>query len=180
MASLQPPGLLTIDDLDDFPDDGNRYELIDGELLVSPTPAVRHQWLSANLFTALARHAPDQLAVMFAPVGVELGHDTHVEPDLLVVPKTAMGGRKLDGRPVLVVEILSPSSRRTDAVRKRRVYERMGIPSYWIADPEAPSLTVLELVGDEYREVASAEGAETLRVEVPYPLTLVPEDLVAL
>lgn len=180
MASLQPPGLLTIDDLDCFPDDGNRYELIDGELLVSPPPAVPHQWLQTNLLVLLANNAPGDLAVFAAPVGVELRLDTHVEPDLLVVPKSALGGPKLHGRPLLVVEILSPSSRRTDGVRKRRVYEQMGIPSYWIADPDAPSLTVLELVGGVYREVATAEGPEALSVVAPFPLRLVPEELVAI
>jgi Uma2 family endonuclease len=91
-----------------------------------------------------------------------------------------MTPKELVGRPVLVIEILSPSSHRYDKVRKREAYQRMGIASYWIADPEAPSVTVLELVDGEYVERTVATSSETLRVDRPFPLSLVPEELVAL
>jgi Uma2 family endonuclease len=178
MSSNMPPALLTIDDLDDFPDDGNRYELIDGELVVSPPPALPHQLLQSRLLIRLDRAAPAGVEILAAPVGVERGNDTHVEPDLLVVPRSALGGDKLAERPLLVVEILSPSSRSYDSVRKRRVYEQMGVPSYWIADPIAASLTVLELVDGTYQDVASAHGAETVTVERPFPLAITPDELV--
>lgn len=179
MSSNTPPALLTIEDLDDFPDDGNRYELIDGELFVSPPPALPHQLLQSRLVRRMFDAAPADVEVLLAPVGVERGNDTHVEPDLLIVPRSALGGAKLAERPVLVVEILSPSSRSYDSVRKRRVYEQMGVPSYWIADPDAPSVTVLELVDGAYQDVVSAHGDEPLAVERPFPLTVVPDELVS-
>ena len=182
MATTPPrTGPLTIADLDDFPEnDGHRYELIDGELFVSASPYLRHQWLQANLLIALHEAMPAGFAVLAAPVGVELGIDTHLEPDLLVVRRRALDPKKLRERPLLVIEILSPSSRGYDSVRKRDAYQRIGIPSYWIADPEVPSVTVLELVEGQYHDVATAAGDETLAVEAPFPLTLVPESLVAL
>jgi Uma2 family endonuclease len=181
MTSTPRSGLLTIADLDDFPEnDGHRYELIDGELFVSASPYLRHQWLQMNLIHLLHEAGPDDLAVLAAPVGVELGIDTHLEPDLLVVPRSAMTPKALVGRPVLVIEILSPSSHRYDRVRKRDAYQRMGIPSYWIADPEEPSVTALELHDGEYQEIATARGDNTFTVERPFSLSLVPEELVAL
>ena len=182
MATTPPrTGLLTIADLDDFPEnDGHRYELIDGELFVSASPYLRHQWLQSNLLQLFFATMPKDLAVLAAPVGVEMGIDTHLEPDLLVVRRTALDPKKLREHPLLVIEILSPSSRGYDSIRKRDAYQRMGIPSYWIADPEAPSLTVLELVDGRYHEVVTAVGAATLTVEAPFPVSIVPETLVAL
>jgi len=178
MAS-NPPALWTIDDLDGFPDDGNRYELIDGELLVSPPPALPHQLLQSRLVRVLFAGCPPSMEVLFAPVGVERGAHTHVEPDVLVVAKTALGSTKLVELPLLVVEILSPSSRRTDSVRKLRVYEQLGVPSYWIADPDEPSVTVLELGDGRYREIGVGRGGEQLVVSAPFPVTLVPEEWMA-
>jgi Uma2 family endonuclease len=80
--------------------------------------------------------------------------------------------------PHLVVEVLSPSTRRVDLLLKRSRYEAAGIPSYWMVDPEKPSLTVLELVEDRYVETARVVDTQAVEVDRPYPLTVVPRALV--
>ena len=96
---------------DALPDDGNRYELIDGVLIVSPAPQWRHQRASMRLSVVLIGAVPAELEVLAAPFDVTLSDDTVMEPDLLVAPVAALAQRGLDGAPLLAVEIASPSSR---------------------------------------------------------------------
>ena len=125
------------DDLAELPDDGNRYELVDGLLPVSPAPTERHQRAVAELFGRLREAAPAGLRVYGAPLDVRLSDRVEVQPDLLV----ALDGPprdRLDQLPLLCVEVLSPSTKRHDLVLKRRAYERGQLPSYWIVDPKVP------------------------------------------
>ena len=110
---------LTRADLEDLPDDGHRYELIDGVLLVSPGPQLPHQDMVGNLYLLLRAGCPAHLKVVLAPFAVALSDDTEVQPDLLVAQRTQFTRKDLSGPPLLAVEVLSPSTRRFDLLLKR-------------------------------------------------------------
>jgi Uma2 family endonuclease len=164
------------DDLAELPDDGNRYELVDGLLLVSPSPTERHQRALGNLYAILRSSAPAHLRVYIAPLDVRFSPHVQVQPDVLVA-EDGPARDKLERIPLLCVELLSPGTRRHDLVLKRRAYEREGVRSYWIVDPKRPSLTVLELQDGAYREAARVEGDQPWTAALPYPVTIVPDDL---
>ena len=173
-----PSRRLTRDDLVELPDDGLRYEVIDGDLLVSPAPRYRHQRLSAMLLHLLMSSCPAGLTVLHAPFAVGLAEDTEVQPDLLVAPRAEFTEVDLPTAPMLVVEILSPSTRHVDLEIKRVHYERAGIASYWIIDPDGPSATVLELVEGCYVETAVVGAGDTWPATHPFPVTIRPGDLI--
>jgi Uma2 family endonuclease len=168
---------LTRADLEDLPDDGHRYELIDGVLIVSPGPRHGHQRVVGNLHLVLRAGCPPELEVILAPFAVALADDTEVQPDLIVAPRTQFTEKELPGPPLLAVEVLSPSTRRVDLLLKRDRLQAAGVPSYWLVDPDEPSVLVLELRDGVYVEVARAVGEQECRVEQPYPLTIVPVQL---
>ena len=132
----------TAADLRAIPDDRNRYEVIDGELFVSPSPSWGHQELAGAFYVLIRLYLKVHLAgnILLAPADVDLADDTVVEPDLFVVP--LIDGKQPQswqdvGRLLLVIEILSPSTARVDRTVKRRRYQREGVPEYWIVDPDA-------------------------------------------
>jgi len=156
------------------PDDGHRYELIDGTLIVTPAPGFRHQVVSIRLAVLLDRSCPPDLCVLAAPFAVGLGVDTEVQPDLLVAPRDAFTDQDLPGAPLLAVEILSPSTRLIDLNLKRARYEEAGCASYWVVDPVALTLTAWELVDGGYVEVARLRPEDTWAAELPFGVTLRP------
>ena len=101
-----------------------------------------------------------------------------LQPDLLVARKSDFTARDLPTAPLLAVEILSLSTRRVDLTLKRSRFEAAGCPSYWVVDPDEPSIIVWQLQGEEYVEVARAAGTEQVHVDAPYPLTISPADLI--
>lgn len=143
-------------DWERLPDDGNRYEVIDGELHVSPPPAIPHQSSSGNLFAGMYTHAEThQLGFVFsAPIGVRLPNQpVPLQSDIVFVSKARkaiIGAQYIEGAPDLVVEILSPSNWAYDRVEKQRVYAEAGIPEYWILDYRAKTIEVLVLESGEY------------------------------
>lgn len=167
----------TADDLDALPDDGFRYELVDGVLLVSPSPLVPHQLAQAALLRLLAAGAPDDLRVLTAPLDVRFTPTRQLQPDLMVFRRDQLTEPRVQGVPLLAVEVLSRSTRATDLTLKRLVLEEGGVASYWLVDPDEPSLTVLELSDGHYVEVAAGRGTEAVTVARPFPLTVVPADL---
>jgi Uma2 family endonuclease len=175
----KPARPFTRADLDAMPDDGYRYELLDGMLLVSAAPVPRHQVVSGNLHLLLRASCPPDLQVLYAPVDVVLADDTVLEPDLLVAPRQQFSAKDLPGAPLLAVEVLSPSTRRVDQLLKRDRYQEAGCPSYWLVDPQEPSVLALELEDGRYVERGRAAGTESLALGLPYPLTIVPADLLA-
>ncbi len=168
---------LTRADLAHLPDDGHRYELIDGSLIVSPAPRHGHQTVVGNLYVLLRAACPPELQVILAPFAVALADDTEVQPDLLVAPRAQFTERDLPGAPLLAVEVLSPSTRRVDLLLKRDRLQAAGVPSYWLVDPEGPTVTVLELADGVYREVAVATQEEVVQVQRPFALTIDPARL---
>ena len=166
---------LTVDDLAAMPDDGHRYELLDGTLLVSPSPGWSHQEVVGALYRLLYAHRAAGLRVVVAPFAVGLGSATEVQPDLLVARYDDLRHGRLTGVPLLVVEVLSASTSLVDRTAKRAAYERAGVASYWLVDPDEPSLTVLRLRPEgRYDEVDGGMGSAAVTVEDPFPLTIVP------
>ena len=171
-------GPFTYADLEATPDDGNRYELLDGVLLVNPSPRTAHQVCVGALYVLLrAARAADQV-VFVAPFDVVFSDVTVLEPDVLVARRADLTGKNLPAPPLLAVEVLSPSTRRIDSLAKRSAYEEFGVPAYWLVDPDEPAVTILELDDHgRYQEVAHAVGAEEARGRVPFPVTVVPDAL---
>jgi Uma2 family endonuclease len=169
---------LTYDDLQAMPDDGHRYELVDGVLIVTPAPVARHQRAVVNLIVALKTASGVEHDVFTAPFDYKIGELTVLQPDVLVARRTDVGEANLQRTPLLVIEVLSPSTRRIDLGTKRLAFEAAGVPSYWLVDPDEPSLTVLELTSGEYREAARATGADAYEATAPFAIRVVPADLV--
>jgi len=166
----------TVAELDQMPDDGRRYELLDGVLVVSPRPTTIHQVVAGRLYGVLAGACPEDLCVVPEPA-VELGPQTEFDPDLVVVRMDQIGGAKFTAPPLLVVEIRSPSTALVDLNRKKIAYERFGVPSYWIVNPEPPQpeLTIFELQNGSYALAAKASGPFT--ADRPFAVTIVPAEL---
>lgn len=165
MATTQLTRPLTYDDLLAMPDDLKRYEIINGVLFVSPAPNVAHQIVAVNLsdmVSAYVRH--HRLGrCLFAPVDVRLSPHDVVEPDLLFLSQDQFdrykGGGMIDEPPALVVEIISPSSRRTDTVDKAALYARADVPEYWLVDSETRTFRMLVLREGIYHDAGPVEGA---------------------
>lgn len=149
-----------------LPDDGLRYEVLDGSLeLMSPGPNTPHQILSFNLQSTLAGSCKPEYLILYAPLDVILSPTNVVQPDLIFIhPERAniVTKRGIEGPPDLVVEILSPGSRHRDRVRKLRIYERHGVPEYWILDPVAQTLEQHLLSGERYELNCVYEGEDTV------------------
>jgi Uma2 family endonuclease len=138
---------MTYEDLQALPDDRFRHELIDGEHIVSPSPSVKHQRVARNIgFAIFAFVRPSRLGEVFlAPLDVLFTRFDVVEPDVLYVAAEnaeRLLERYVDGAPDLVVEVLSPSSRSIDKVRKPRLYDAHGVREYWLADPKTDTLGI--------------------------------------
>jgi Uma2 family endonuclease len=161
-----PPGpiKLTYEDYVDLPDDGRRYEILDGELEVSPAPAPRHQAVSRNLFVILHNHVADRRlgSVYYAPIDVILADTSIVQPDIVFIAagRESIGTeRAIEAPPDLVVEIISPWSVRRDRVTKAVLYARFGVRHYWVVDPGPSTLEAHQLEGPDYRLVGAHAGA---------------------
>ena len=143
----------TYRDLVALPEDNLRHELLDGEHVVSPSPALAHQQVSMNLIAAIVPYLEEQPAgrLLHAPFDVKLSLFTVLVPDLVYFTAErfarVVNEKHAIAAPDLVVEILSPGTRRRDKGRKRAIYEREGAGEYWIVDPEAKQVTVLRRTG---------------------------------
>jgi Uma2 family endonuclease len=166
----------TVAELDRMPDDGRRYELLDGVLIVSPRPTTIHQLVAGRLCGILSEACPEDLCVVPEPA-VELGPQTEFDPDLVVVRMDQVGGAKFTQPPLLVIEIRWPSTALVDLNRKKAAYERFGVPSYWIVnpDPPRPELTVFELQDGRYALTAKASGP--FAVDRPFHVSIDAADL---
>lgn len=169
----------TREERDGLPPDGSRHELLDGALVVTPSPGVPHQRTVFALGRLLDRACPSGLEVFSAPLDVTLASDTVLEPDLLVVHRSQATGATLDGVPLLAIEVASPSTRMVDRNLKLPRFERAGCPSFWIVDPLQPSLTAWELRDGHYVEVAYVTGDQSWSASLPFPVTICPAELIA-
>jgi Uma2 family endonuclease len=166
------PGGFTIDDLYRIPDDG-RIEILDGIIVVSPAPVLVHQRVAGNIYTALRQAHRRGFEAVVGPYDVHIRPRKMFEPDVLVL-------RNDNLEAVLVVEVLSKYGRTYDRRVKRRGYEERGVPSYWIIDPDSPSVTILELDADgRYEETGFFQGDDICALTRPFPVRFCPSDLVA-
>lgn len=136
---------LTLADLEAMPDDGRRYELIGGAIVMTPTPGPTHQLVSARLQRLLEAALPDGHVVFDAPIDLDLPGEQRVQPDLVVLPWSSVGDKRLSLPVLLVVEIVSGGSRTQDTVTKRAVYASAGIPAYWMVDLDNDEITGLRV-----------------------------------
>ena len=165
----QPPAgriVLTYEDYCALPNDGRRYEILEGELAVTPSPSIAHQRFSRNLLVLLHNHVRDhQLGEIFsAPCDVILEKTSVVVPDLLFVSRERLGivtDRGVEGAPDLIVEILSPGTARRDRVEKAQLYARHGVRHYWLVDPDARTVEAFELAEGQYHRTAHLAGDAT-------------------
>jgi Uma2 family endonuclease len=165
-----PAGPLTYEDYAALPEDGNRYELFDGELVVSPAPRPRHQGASLALASCLLGHvrANGLGNVYTAPIDVILSPTTVLQPDVVFVAtarQAIITERAIEGPPDLVVEILSPRTARRDRGAKAKLYARFGIANYWVLDPGTRTFEAFVLDGRKYRLAASA--TDVARIAAP-------------
>jgi Uma2 family endonuclease len=168
----------TVDDLAGLPDDGFRYELFDGVLVVSPAPFVRHQRAARALFLLLHAACPPGLEVLFAPFDFQPSRKRSFQPDLLVVQSADLHeDEALIVPPLLNVEILSKGSRSLDRVFKREMYATSRVDSYWIFDPREQEFVALAREGKQYVEVIRAKGDERITVEQPYVVEICPAEI---
>lgn len=165
---------LTYDDLLLFPEDGKRHELIDGEHIVTPTPVTRHQRLVTRLTIGIGAHLdahPEQGEVFAVSVDIVLTLFDVVVPDLIVIAgdqADIVGDKCIRGAPAIVVEVLSPRTRKRDAQAKRRLYERSGVREYWLVDPELDLVQVFRSAEGRFgrADVRTAEDRHTLTTPV--------------
>ena len=130
-----------------LPNDGNRYEVIDGVLYMTTAPSFFHQWIIRQIFLELYPQI-DQTGVgltIWSPIGVFMPQCDPVQPDLLVIPTNNLDiihDRRIDGVPALIIEVLSPGNAEKDTDTKRKAYARAGLPEYWIVRPESRDVLV--------------------------------------
>lgn len=163
-------GMLTYQDYVALPDDGRRYEILDGELFVSAAPNRTHQYVLLELAVTLHGHvrAGSLGEVYVAPFDVILAETTIAQPDIIFVARDRMAifsDRGADGAPTLVIEILSPSTGHVDRGRKLELYGRYGVPYSWIVDSDLHVIDVYRLVSGTYGAAQRFEGDG--RVSVP-------------
>jgi Uma2 family endonuclease len=163
----------TLLEVHSLPDDGNKYELIWGDLYVTPPPTDPHETIAARLTRILDTFvARNNLGFVFRPRAVFRYRGSEVEPDLMVrAPMKRAGDWNEAPKPILIVEILSPSTRRRDLEIKREFYMKSSIPEYWIVDPERREVIVVragdaDIIARDRFDWAPAGASATLTIPV--------------
>jgi Uma2 family endonuclease len=164
--ATQPQTGLTYEDLEAFPEDNLRRELIDGELIVTAAPGRRHQDVVLELGSRLLAYSKEHGGKVYvAPRDVYLAVDTVLEPDVVFVAAenlTRDEERFVKGPPDIAVEVSSPSTRRLELVRKLEAYQRFGVPEYWYIDLDADRIEVYRLTEGRYGPPALLSGPSIL------------------
>ncbi len=154
-------------------------ELVDGVLVAAPHGGAAQQAVVLELGFVLRRNSPAQFQVMVGPVEYQLGERTLLQPDALVCHGGQLPRGPVRGAVRLVVEVVSEVTRTIDHGLKRGLYERAGVPAYWLLDPKAQELTVLELAEGKYVEKAVVKGEETFETTMPFSLSMSPAQLIS-
>lgn len=183
MAQTKTAGTWTYEDLLTLPDDGRRYEIIEGELYEMPAPTLIHATVIANLIAVLLPIVTKLGGRWFtAPVDVFFHGADPVQPDFVVLLPGWPGSlpaRGVEGAPDVLVEVLSPSNRGRDLLTKRTLYARAGVREYWIVDPTARTLEILSLDGDAFHLAVAASGEERAVSPLLGPLPIAADGLFA-
>lgn len=158
-----------------LPYDGNRYELFDGELVVTPSPASRHQMVISVLFLKIGNYLEVNRAglILTSPADLLLDGNQVAQPDLFVLPRKPFPTWEAAALPLLAIEVLSPSTARYDRAFKRRYYQRAGVAEFWVVDPDA-ELVERWRPGDVRPEILDREvtwqpvpGVAPLTIDLP-------------
>ncbi len=152
----------TLEDYERLPE-GSPYQLIQGELVMSPAPAPEHQEISGNLYDILRNTVKKSKKgkVFYAPIDVYLDQENAYQPDIVVVlegSQAKITQKGIEGAPDLVVEILSPSTAYYDLTEKKEVYERSGVKEYWIVDPKRKTFEVYANTQEGFKLISNAKG----------------------
>jgi Uma2 family endonuclease len=174
-----PRTVLTYEHYLELPNDGRRYEIIEGELYVSPAPTTRHQYVSMSLSARLFGHVRHRRLgrVLTAPCDVVLEQPSVVQPDILFVSRERrqiITGPNIQGAPDLVVEIISPSSTKTDQETKRDLYAKHGVPHYWVVEPMEEWVRAYELGPDGLYELVAEGHRDEQFSAPPFPDLVIP------
>jgi len=153
-----------------LPETGPHYQLVDGDLLMSPAPNFRHQDISSRIVLALTLHAQTHSLgkVLYSPLDVIFSDDDVYQPDIVFISnarRSIIVPEGLRGTPDVCVEILSPSSRDLDLKTKRVMYARYGLPELWIVDPDTNTVQVFRLQEEPHRPAQSFSAADTLNTK---------------
>lgn len=151
-----------------LPDDGLRHQIVDGDHFMNPAPNLYHQVISKRMQFQLYSEIElkEQGVVFNAPCDLQLSEVDIVQPDLIVILQSnynILTASKILGVPDLIVEILSPSNPELDLTIKRELYQRFGVPEYWIVSPEEQTVTQLHLVEGEYLDTVHSDLISMLR-----------------
>ncbi len=162
------PKLTTYDDYRHLPDDGNQYQIIGGELYMTPAPSTAHQRISRNLFRCIdefvSKHSLGE--VLYAPVDVILTMTDVVQPDIVFVAKKRLNiitKKNIVEAPDLVVEVLSEHTKSIDRSAKKDLYERAGVKEYWLADPDKKRIEILILENQKFGNPVLLKSGEALQ-----------------
>jgi Uma2 family endonuclease len=168
--AVRPPAgeiILTYDDYAALPNDGKRYEIIEGDIFMSPAPRTKHQKTIGNLYwilrTYLDSHPIGDLYL--SPIDVILSYTNVVQPDLLFLSAKKLhlvSERGIEGPPDLIVEVLSPTTEKTDRITKSRLYAKFEVPHYWLIDPETKQIERFRLSGKHYRQYPPIKDASRI------------------
>lgn len=150
-----------------LPENGRHYQVIDGDLIMSPAPTTRHQRIQASIFLELAAFVKSgqRGLVLCSPLDVILSEDNIVQPDIVYISKERRGiilREGLRGAPDLCVEVLSPSNRELDLNAKRLLYAKFGLPELWIVDPDADTLQLFRLQENHQAPLKVCGAGDTL------------------
>jgi Uma2 family endonuclease len=158
---------ITFEEFRQFPVDGKRYELVRGEVHMTPAPATRHQAIVQNLAMSLGPHViKNKLGEVYTvPLDVRLSKDTALQPDLIFISEARAGiilENWIEGAPDLVVEVSSPSTATYDRATKLPIYAESGVSEYWLIDSQVKTVEVLNLQGKKYFVDAILAGDQVL------------------
>lgn len=169
--------LITYDDYRNLPDDRNRYEIIEGELFMTPAPNMDHQNIAGNIYYSIRRFLEkNKLGKIYtAPADVVLSMTNVVQPDLVFVSKERehiITKKNIVAAPDLVIEVLSEKTAVIDQNRKKSLYEKYGVKEYWIVDPQEKEIEQYVLKGEKYELKASVKESKSISSEVVKGFTL--------
>ncbi len=175
--AVRPPAgeiILTYDDYAALPSDGKRYEIIEGDLFVSPAPKPKHQEVIVNLCRILGVYLQDYPIgkIYLPPIDVIFSHTNVVQPDLLFLSTKKLhliSERGIEGPPDLIVEALSPTTEKTDRTIKSRLYAKFAVPHYWLIDPETKQLEMFRLSNHRYRALSPIKDTAHIASEALFP-----------
>jgi Uma2 family endonuclease len=176
LVAVRPGHAMTAEDLEAIPKQPLwKYEVIDGTLMVSRNaPGERHHDCAATLYVMFREACPPGLKPMIAPFEYRPSEIHSVQPDVMIVRRSGGDLDYLAVPPVLVVEVLSPSTQRYDRTKKWDLYRRTGVEHYWIVDPVGPSIEAFRLVDDEYVPATKAIAGQIFTVQQPVSLRFAP------